>query len=262
MTVPLEELAGYLDTLLRVREVPDDPAALNGLQVECRGPIGRIVASVDATQRTIERAVEKGQDAEGSTLMLVHHGLFWDGNLPVTGRRYSRIKALLDADVALYSAHIPLDLHPEFGNNILLARRLELEVQGAFGRYKGIEIGVRGRFKTATPRLEVRRLLAAATGIQPGAVTIIPGGPELCGRIGIITGAASRHVLEASEAGLDSFITGEGPHHSYFDAMESGVNLFFGGHYATETLGVQALANHLADHFGIPAQFHDHPTGL
>lgn len=262
MTVPLKELVGYLDTLLRIREIPDDPAALNGLQVECRGPVGRIVAAVDATQATIDEVVESGRGTGDTTLVLVHHGLFWDGNLPITGRRYSRIKALLDADVALYSAHIPLDLHPEFGNNILLARHLGLDIHGSFGSYKGIDIGIRGRFKAPTPRAEVQSLLAAATGVPPGAVTIIPGGPDLCDKVGIITGAASRQVLEAAEAGLDSFITGEGPHHSYFDATESGVNLFFGGHYATETFGVKALAEHLAGRFGIPAIFHDHPTGL
>jgi dinuclear metal center YbgI/SA1388 family protein len=262
VTIPLAQLVSHLDSLLRIAEVPDDPAAVNGLQVECRGEIGRIIAAVDASQATIDRAVEASKAAGVSSLLLVHHGLFWDGNVAVTGRRYRRLKALLDHDLALYSAHIALDLHPELGNNILLARALKLEVQGWFGRYKGVEIGVRGRLPRPTPRADLARSLAEALGIAPGGVMIIPGGPPLCERVGIITGAASRQVADAAVAGLDTFVTGEGPHHSFFDAMEGGINLLFGGHYATETLGVATLARHLGERFTLPWVFHDHPTGL
>lgn len=260
--VPLSQLVEYLDGLLGIREVPDEPAALNGLQVECRAPISRVVAAVDASQATIDGVLAAPPSPNGTTLLLVHHGLFWDGNLPVTGRRYRRLRALITADVALYSAHIPLDLHPEFGNNILLARALGLDVQGWFGMYRGVSIGVRGRLGRAESREQLVARLASVLGIPATEVTLIPGGPDAIQQIGIITGAASRELAAARDAGLDTFITGEGPHHSYFDAMEWGLNLIYGGHYRTERFGVEALARHLGERFQVPWTFHDHPTGL
>src|SRR3989442_11529305 len=141
--VQLSDLVEYLDRYLRIAEVPDERNAVNGLQVENRGRIGSIVAAVDARQATIDGVQEEPDSADGPPpLLLVHHGLFWDGNLPLTGRRYRRIAALLEHDVALYSAHIPLDLHPEVGNNVVLAERLGIEVQGWFGDYRGTPIGV------------------------------------------------------------------------------------------------------------------------
>jgi dinuclear metal center YbgI/SA1388 family protein len=260
--VPLRELVEYLDGLLRIREVPDDPGALNGLQVECQASIARIVAAVDASQATIDRVRAEPPALPGTTLILVHHGLFWDGNLPVTDRRYRRLRALMSADIALYSAHIPLDVHPELGNNILLAGALGLDVQGWFGSYRGVSIGVRGKLQRPESREQLVARLAAILGIPAHEVTLIPGGTGSVERIGIITGAASRELAAAREAGLDTFITGEGPHHSYFDAMEWGMNLIFGGHYRTERFGVEALARHLGERFQLPWALHDHPTGL
>ncbi|HKV75841.1 MAG TPA: Nif3-like dinuclear metal center hexameric protein [Gemmatimonadales bacterium] len=262
MPVPLTELVEYLDTLLRVREVADDPAALNGLQVECQAPIGRIVAAVDASQATIDRVRAEPPAPAGTTLILVHHGLFWDGNIPVTDRRYRRLRALLGSDLALYSAHIPLDLHPELGNNVLLARALHLDIQGWFGLYRGAPIGVRGRLANPERRESFVSRLATVLGGAASEITLIPGGPGTVERVGIITGAASRELAAARDSGLDTYITGEGPHHSYFDAMEWGMNLIFGGHYRTERFGVEALARHLGERFGLPWVFHDHPTGL
>ncbi|MEO8031961.1 MAG: Nif3-like dinuclear metal center hexameric protein [Gemmatimonadota bacterium] len=261
-SVALGTLVTYLNELLRVGEIPDDPAALNGLQVECRGPITRIIAAVDASQATIDGVLADNPAAEGSSLILVHHGLFWDGNQPLTGRRYRRLSALIAGDTALYSAHIPLDIHPELGNNILLARALDLEVDGWFGGYKGINIGVRGRLRSPLPRERLVARLAGILGIAISEITAIPGGTSTCHQIGIITGAASRQLSEAAALGLDTFITGEGPHHSYFDSMEGGINLIYGGHYATEKSGVEALARHLGQRFGLPWSFHDHPTGF
>jgi dinuclear metal center YbgI/SA1388 family protein len=259
--VALGEIVSYLDSYLRVTDVPDERNAVNGLQVENGGSVGSIVAAVDASQATID-GVAAGADGE-SPLLLVHHGLFWEGNVPLTGRRYRRITALLEQDIALYSAHIPLDLHPEVGNNVVLAERLGIEVEGWFGDYRGAPIGVWGH---APPRLAVRDSLLFevnhALGAAAAGARLIAGGPEVVGRIGIITGSAGNMIAAARDAGLDTFITGEGPHHSYFDAMEWGVNLLFAGHYATETLGVQALASHLAERFGLEWEFHDHPTGL
>ena len=253
---PLTDIVAYADEFLRIREVADERNAVNGLQVENGGTVKGIVAAVDASQGTIAR-VPPG------SLLIVHHGLFWDGNVPVTGRRYRRLSALLENDIAVYSAHIPLDLHPEVGNNVVLADRLGIEVEGWFGDYKGSAIGVWG---FAPPRLgtrdafvgEVNRALGT---FAPGA-RLIPGGPDRVSRVGIITGGAGNMIGAARDAGLDTYITGEGPHHTYFDAMEFGVNVFHAGHYATETVGVKALAEHLGRRFGLPYSFHDHPTGM
>ncbi len=173
--VPLAELTAYLDGYLRIREVPDDGNAVNGLQVENRGMVGRIVATVDATLAAIQGL---GPAGGVPALQLVHHGLFWDGNQPVTGRRYRRLAALLERDAALYSAHIPLDLHAEVGNNAVLARRLGLEATASFGNHKGTPIGVMGTpTGGVTNRDRLVGKLAAALGIAPSAVKVVPGGP-------------------------------------------------------------------------------------
>jgi len=257
--VPLTELTAYLDEYLRIREVPDERNAVNGLQVENSGTVSRIVAAVDASQATIDGAVAGGP----GPLLLVHHGLFWDGNIPITGRRYRRVAGLLEHDAALYSAHIPLDLHPEVGNNVVLAERLGIEVVGWFGEYRGSPLGVWGQAGARHPTREalVGEVNRALGTFAPGA-RLIPGGPERVSRVGIITGGAGSMIGAAHEAGLDTYITGEGAHHTYFDAVEWGVNVIYAGHYATETLGVQALASHLADRFDLEWEFHDHPTGL
>ncbi len=257
--VPLRDVVGYLDAYLRIGEIPDASNAVNGLQAENGGTLTRIVAAVDASLVTIEAATSGG----GSPLLLVHHGLFWDGNIPVTGRRYRRLRALFDGDSALYSAHVPLDVHPEVGNNVVLAERLGIVVDGWFGDYRGVALGVRGH---APPALAQRSLLLReierALGVDAEATHLVPGGPDHPRRIGIVTGAGGSMIAAARDAGLDTLITGEGPHHTYFDAMEWGLNVIYAGHYATETLGVQALASNLADRFDLPWEFHDHPTGL
>lgn len=253
--VPLTELTAYLDAYLRIDEVPDDPNALNGLQSENRtGSVARIVAAVDASLATIT-----GAAGPGPTLLLVHHGLFWDGNRPLTGRRYRRVRALLEQDIALYSAHLPLDLHADVGNNHILGRALGLSGLAPFDAYRGAAIGVQG---TLEPQVDREAFAASVGRLLGGAVKVIPGGPALCHRVGIISGGAGGRIAAARDAGLDTYLTGEGAHHTYFDAMEFGVNVFYAGHYATETVGVKALAAHLSDKFGLPWEFHDHPTGL
>ncbi|HEX6089861.1 MAG TPA: Nif3-like dinuclear metal center hexameric protein [Gemmatimonadales bacterium] len=257
--VPLRDITDYLDGYLRIGDIPDAPNAVNGLQVENSGTVTRIVAAVDASLATIEGAAP----GERGMLLLVHHGLFWDGNVPATGRRYRRLRALIAADAALYSAHIPLDVHPEVGNNVVLAERLGLVVDGWFGDYRGISLGVRGHAPAALAhRPMLVREIELALGVDTDAIHVVPGGPDRLGRIGIVTGAGGGMIAAARDAGLDTLITGEGPHHTFFDAMEWGINVIYAGHYATETLGVQALASHLADRFDLPWDFHDHPTGL
>lgn len=263
--VSLQQVAAHLDAYLRIAEVPDEANAVNGLQVENgSGAIGRIVAAVDATLETIAGVVkegearrEKGEEAAEGTLLLVHHGLFWDGNQPATGRRYRRLRTLFEHDIAVYSAHIPLDAHPEVGNNAVLARGLGIQGSAPFATYRGGPFGVSGILEL--PRNELVRRLEEQLGSN---VKLIPGGPPQTRMVGVITGGAGTSVGQAHAAGLDTFITGEGPHHTYHEAMELGINLLYAGHYATEQVGVRALAHHLSERFGVPWSFHHHPTGL
>jgi dinuclear metal center YbgI/SA1388 family protein len=248
----LQELGSYLDDFLRVREVPDYGAALNGIQVANSGRVERIAVAVDAVQATID-----GAAAAGADLLLVHHGLFWSGNQPVTGSRYRRLRALFAADMAVYGAHLPLDVHPEVGNNAVLARSLGIEVQGTFGEYKGQTLGVWGTLDT---RREA--LCARLDQLLGGRVRMVAAGPERVRTVGVITGGAGDMIAAARSAGLDAFVTGEAAHHHYFEAEEGGINLYLGGHYATEIWGVRALAQHLEERFGLPWTFIDHPTGL
>jgi dinuclear metal center YbgI/SA1388 family protein len=252
MSVSLANVVEYLDEYLKVRDVPDEPGALNGLQVENAGEVSRLVAAVDACQATIDAAA-----LESSSLLLVHHGLFWGGVKPVTDRRWKRLRSLISADVAVYSAHIPLDVHPEVGNNAVLARELGIANLEHFGDYRGTSLGFAGDLKCG--RDELRDRLGQLLGSPPH---VIAAGPEEVARVGVITGGAGSMIGQALEAGLDAFITGEGAHHTHFDAEEGGINVLYGGHYATETFGVRALAAHLEERFGLPWVFVNHPTGL
>ena len=252
MSVKLDELAHYLDDYLRVAEVPDAGNALNGLQVENGGSVLRVLAAVDACQATIDAAA-----AEPQTLLLVHHGLFWSGLEPIRGRHGRRVRALIHGDVALYAAHLPLDVHPVVGNNAVLAARLGIAEREPFGEYQGIAVGVAGRLDVGREDLVER--VRNTLGVEP---FVIPAGPERVERVGVVTGGGGSMIGQASGAGLDAFITGEGAHHTFFDAEEWGVNVIYAGHYATETVGVQALGAHLEERFGLPWAFFDHPTGL
>ena len=249
----LHEIVEFLDEYLEVDRIPDAPGARNGLQVDARSPVERICSAVDACQTTIEAAAQ-----EGAQLLLVHHGLFWGDPLPVTGRTYRRLKALFDVDLALYSAHAPLDVHPEIGNNSLLARALGFEIEGRFGSWMGLdEIGVWSAVDLSLDELTGR--VGSVCDTEP---FVIRGGPNHVRRVGIITGGADSSIEDAHSAGLDTFITGEGSHHSFHDAMELGVNVVYAGHYATEVLGVKSLAEMLAGRFDLSWSFVDHPTGL
>jgi len=252
VTTTLAELTAYLDGYLRIRDVEDSRNALNGLQVENDGSVSRLAVAVDACQATIDRAVEGGAD-----LLLVHHGLFWSGLEPVVGRHARRLRALLQHNLAVYSAHIPLDLHPEVGNNAVLARLLGIAAPSFFGDYLGQEIGVVGELPTTREVLAAR--MGDLLGVQPH---VLATGPRAVTRVAVISGGGGGMIADAARAGADTYVTGEGTHHTYFDAEELGVNVIYAGHYATETLGVRALAEHIERRFGLPWEFLDHPTGL
>lgn len=254
----LSDITSYLDTLLRTSEIPDYPPALNGLQLENRGEVTRVAAAVDFSLRTVDRAIESG-----ANLLLVHHGMFWSGARPLRGTHYHRLARLLAHDVAVYASHLPLDVHPEVGNNVLLAHELGLTPDAGFARFQTIEVGVRGTCDIATTELVARaRALAERHG---GQVVATPhGASRRSRRFGICTGAgaSSDTIREALALGIDTLVVGEGPHHTAVEAADADLVIIYAGHYATETLGVQAVAVRLEQEFALPWTFLDLPTGL
>ena len=248
----LPALVTHCDRLLRTAEFRDWDGAANGLQVENDGSVTRIAASVDASLATVKLAVAAGAD-----LLLVHHGLFWGPSHPWTGARRELLRCLLENNLAVYSSHLPLDAHPQLGNNARLCTALGLRRLKPFFFEKGQFIGLQST--TRLTRIELTIRLAQALGATP---KLLPGGGDLCQRIGVVTGGAGGSMKIAASEGVDTFITGEGPHWTYALAEDLGLNVFYGGHYATETFGVKALAEHLAAKFKVPWVFLDHPTGL
>lgn len=251
----LESVLQYLDGWLQVAEHPDYPTALNGLQVGGPPDVRTVATAVDASEASIHAAAELGAD-----LLVVHHGLFWSGLEPIVGRHQRRLQAIFDAKMALYSVHLPLDSHLEVGNCALLGRAIGLEIRGRVGQYKGRDIGVWGPVDEALSISGLEDRVSAAVG--GGPVRSLPGGPAEIRTVGVLTGGGASFVKEAAEAGLDAFVTGEGAHHTYFDAAEFGIHVLFAGHYATEVFGVRAVGEHLTERFGLETHFIDQPTGL
>lgn len=250
----LNELTDHLDTLLRIRELPDYSNAVNGLQLANRkGEVTQVVAAVDATLPVVRKAI-----AERADLLIVHHGMFWSGLQPWTGAAFERMSLALENNLAIYSAHLPLDVHAELGNNAQIAKAMQLAPSGGFLDYKGLSVGV-----TCLAEMRLQEVVARfTTALDGGRVHLCAGGPAITRKIGISSGGSGSEVAAAAKAGVDTFITGEGPHWSYTLAEELGINVLYGGHYATETFGVKALAQHLQGLFGLPWAFVDHPTGL
>ena len=245
-------LTNYLDGELNLKGLPDYPGALNGLQIENGGEVKNIGAAVDASLPVFEKAV-----AEGVDLLIVHHGMFWQGAQTVTGSHYRKLKMALDAGMALYSAHIPLDVHPLWGNNHLLAKALGMQDTQTFFDWKGVELGV-----CQTIDADIKQLVSMVEKAVGTSAHLCAGGGDHAGKVGIITGGAGSEVATVAACGIDTFITGEGPHWSFSMAEECGINVIYAGHYATETFGVRALAQHLEQKFGLNSCFLDHPTGL
>ena len=257
-TASLASIAHHLDTVLRTAEIPDYPGAINGVQVEHVGPVRRCAVAVDASLRTIQGAIDAG-----ANLLVVHHGLFWSGVQPLRGRYYERIRRLLENDIAVYSSHLPLDLHPTLGNNALLAGALGLEPTEGFARFQTIDVGVAGASDLDTSVLTDRvRAIAEREGGSLVAVGVTPG--RRTRRWGICTGAgaSSDTLREAVVRGIDTLVVGEGPQHTAVDALELGIVVLYGGHYATETFGVRALGAEIERAFSIPWSFVAAPTGL
>ena len=259
MSAPmLSTVAAHLDVLLRIPATPDYRPALNGVQVEHTGPVVKIAAAVDCSSRTIRGAADAG-----ANLLLVHHGLFWGGLQPLTGALLARVRLLLAHDIALYSAHLPLDTHERFGNSRLLAHEVGLEPSHGFARHETIDCGVRGESDLETTELVERlRQFARTHGGDVITSVFTPGARTKRWAICSGSGASAETIAEAQANGIDTLITGEGPHWTAVDAEEKGLTIIYAGHYATETLGVQALAQHVAERFTVPWQFIAAPTGL
>ena len=248
--VALSELVAFLDTELRTSSIKDYPGAVNGLQLENGGEVGRIVAAVDASLGVIEAAAEGGPG-----LLIVHHGMFWQGAQPIRGAVFRKLKVAMEAGLAVYSSHLPLDLHPDLGNNVLLAKAIGLTGLEPFMELKGVAMGLKGNWMGTR-----QELVGKVSEVVAGPVHVCPGGVERIRSVGVVTGGAGNEVAHA--AGVDAFVTGEGSHWSYPLAEELGMNVLYAGHYATETFGVKALAAALAAKFGMPWDFVDRPTGL
>jgi len=248
----LSDIVSYADRFLRIREVGDWDNALNGLQVENSGRVTRIGAAVDVSTRVLTEAVERDVD-----LLIVHHGLFWPGLQPVRGPLRRQLRLAFENDIALYSAHLPLDIHPRVGNNARLVAALGLKSAQPFLEEKGQPVGLKIRASLQRGKL-VRKLEKALEG----PVKVYDFGPKQTRVIGVVTGAAGSEIYRVAEGGIDTFITGEAPHWAAVTAEELGVNLILGGHYATEVFGVKTLAAHLSKRFRVPWEFIDCPTGL
>jgi dinuclear metal center YbgI/SA1388 family protein len=248
----LSKIVGYTNEYLRVNEIGDWDNALNGLQIENSGRVTKIAAAVDISTRVLEQAAKREID-----LLIVHHGLFWPGLQPIAQALRRQLKIAFKNDIALYSAHLPLDLHPVVGNNRQLAAALGLKSTTPFLEEKGQCIGLKARSSQSRDEI-VRKLKKAVSG----PVKAFNFGPAKTNTVGIVTGAAGSEIYRIAREKIDTFITGEAPHWAAVAAEELGINLLLGGHYATETFGVKALAAHLSKRFKVPWEFIDFPTGL
>ncbi len=256
--VPLSAIAAHLDTLLSTGSIPDYPQALNGVQLEHRGPVHGIATAVDVSRRTIAGTIDAG-----ANLLIVHHGMFWGGATRIAGRYYERLATLFAHDIAVYSVHLPLDAHARFGNSALLAATFGLTPSAGFAKHQDIFCGVRGHSDLPTAELAARvEQFAAAHGHT--LVTTPYRADRRSMHWAICSGAGAGHdtLREATALGIDTLIVGEGPHWTAVDAEDLGIVVMYAGHYATETVGVRAIGDELTRVFGLPATFIAAPTGL
>lgn len=250
---PLQHITHLLDTTLRIREIKDASVALNGLQVENNGQVTKVALAVDGSQKTIEDAIAAGAD-----LLILHHGIYWCGLRPMTGWFKKKIETCLQHNLAIYGAHLPLDLHPELGNNAGIAQALGLSDCTPEVDYHGTLIGVAGTFNGTVA--ELRDKYASITG---SCITgFVQDAAAPAGRVAVCSGGAGDVIYQMHEKGYRTYLTGEENHWVVNAAQDMGVNILFAGHYATETFGVKALGKLLETQFGLPTVFIDNPTGM
>ena len=257
VSVSLRDVVAALDAELRTFDVPEYPAAMNGLQVANDGSVTRVAVAVDASLGAVNEAV-----AQKADLLIVHHGLFWGGAQPIVGVAYQKYRTLLDHNIAVYSTHLPLDAHPTLGNNVQLAHALGLTPSTGFGRFKSMDIAVAGSSDIDAEAL-VDRAVAFSARYGGSVRTSVPARGRRTRTWAIVTGggASPETLAEARAKGIDTLIVGEGPHHTTVEAQEHDLLIVFAGHYATETLGVQALGGWLEARFALPWSFLHLPTG-
>ncbi|QEN09232.1 Nif3-like dinuclear metal center hexameric protein [Oceanispirochaeta crateris] len=249
------EFDKWCRSFLAIEDMARVDASLNGLQIgDKTNQIKKIVFAVDACLETLQKAASMEAD-----LLFVHHGLFWGRPLAITDDHYKRVKLALDHNLALYAVHLPLDMHPVYGNNARLADILGLEEREGFSDYKGYKIGIKGRLSSPLKRDEVVRTLFAGWESSP---RMLPFGPSEIQTVGVISGGGIHQVSDAISEGLDLYITGDASHNIYHQSLEAGINVLFGGHYMTEICGVQAVQAKVSKELGIEAEFIDVPTGL
>lgn len=249
----LERLTGFLDETLDIDSFESD-SSINGLQVEGRREVRRIALAVDACRESISRTARMNAE-----MLIVHHGLLWGKERPVTGIFARRLSILLEKGISLYAAHLPLDCHPGIGNNASLAAALGMHDTRPFGDYRGISPGLCG----SLPRkITVKGLCSKLRRLLSGPVQAFSFGTGSIATIGIVSGGGGSLVQAAADAGCDALLTGETSHAAYHTARENGIDIVFAGHYATEKAGVRALGALLESTFGLETRFIDLPTGL
>jgi dinuclear metal center YbgI/SA1388 family protein len=254
----LQEVVRDLDGSLRTREIPDYDRALNGLQLANAGTVHHVAAAVDFSLETVQQAVAVGAD-----LLVVHHGMFWGGLQPLLGAQYERLRLAFSRNLAVYSSHLPLDCHETLGNNARLAAALGLLADGRFGRHHTLDLGV-----TGTTDLETQEIVDRVRDVvEPLGTRLVVAGHDpgrRTRRWAVLTGAGASSAVfaEASAHDVDTLIVGEGPHHTAVEARERGLAVIYAGHYATETFGVQALAEYLEHRYALPWSFLHIPSGL
>lgn len=244
----LYTLETYLNKLLNIGKFRD--YAPNGLQVEGRAEVTRIVTGVTASQALLDAAVEYGADA-----VLVHHGYFWKGESPVIrGMKKQRIATLIQHDISLLGYHLPLDAHPELGNNAQLAMLLGIRNEGVMDERELQSVGNIGSVSEPVSLADFGQQVATALAREP---LLIKGGEHPVQRIAWCTGGAQGYIQQAFELGADTYLSGEISEHTVHFARENGIHYIAAGHHATERYGIKALGNHLAEQFGLEHRFID-----
>jgi dinuclear metal center YbgI/SA1388 family protein len=249
----LQAIVSYLDDLLEAPDFPD--YGPNGLQVPGPREVKIVATGVSAHLDLFTKAAESG-----AQLVIAHHGLFWDFHPRSLSRTMKeRLRVLFDNDIGLAAYHLPLDAHPEVGNNALICQALGLERGEPFGQHRGRSVGYVGRSAEGIPFAELRRRCAEVFGQEPFAWD---SGPDLVRSVGIVSGAAASSFGDAIALDLDAFLTGEPAEHVMADSVESGTHFIAVGHYASETFGVQRLGELVADRFDVEHRFIDAPNPI
>lgn len=250
--VSRDKLVSFIDSLLKTTHYKD--YSCNGLQVQGTPTIKKVALLVDASLQGYQLAL-KNQ----CQMIAVHHGIIWDGIRSVSGSSYNHLKYLIENNLNLYASHLPLDLHPEIGNNAQLAAMLNMSGLRPFGNYKGIEIGFEGVLNESTDLDLIVQTLCKNLDSQ---CTVLPFGKKKVSKVAVVSGGAADLLTEAITKGLDCYITGEPAHYNYHEALENGINVIYAGHYHTEKPGILALGRLLQEKFGIQTEFIDVPTPI